>query len=74
MRRVPLLVLDVDVELCPDVRALESYVARMSTRKWWPAGAVVQELVPPSSTDLRIIVAGAEVVVASAPPRDRRRA
>jgi RimK family alpha-L-glutamate ligase len=54
-----------DVELCADAHALENYVARMSARKWWPAGAVVQELVPPCSTDLRIIVSGTEVVGAA---------
>ena len=54
-----------DVELCADVRSLERYVQCMSSRKWWPAGAVVQELVPPCATDLRIIVSGGEVVGAA---------
>jgi RimK family alpha-L-glutamate ligase len=54
-----------DVELCADAHALGQYVARMSCRKWWPAGAVVQELVPPCSTDLRIIVSAGEVVGAA---------
>ena len=54
-----------DVELCADVSALEQYVERMSTRKWWSAGAVVQERVQPCSTDLRIIVSGKEVVGAA---------
>jgi glutathione synthase/RimK-type ligase-like ATP-grasp enzyme len=54
-----------DVELCADVRALEQYVAHMSERKWWSAGAVVQELVQPRSPDLRIIVSGKEVVGAA---------
>jgi glutathione synthase/RimK-type ligase-like ATP-grasp enzyme len=54
-----------DVELCADNAALERYVARMDARKWWPAGAIVQELVPPCSTDLRIIVSGGDVVGAA---------
>jgi RimK family alpha-L-glutamate ligase len=55
-----------DVEFCADVHGLEQYVEGMSNRKWWSAGAVVQELVPPRSTDLRIIVSGGEVVGAAA--------
>ena len=54
-----------DVELCADVLALERYVACMGTRRWWPAGAIVQELVPACSTDLRIIVSGGDVVGAA---------
>jgi RimK family alpha-L-glutamate ligase len=54
-----------DVELCADACALEHYISRMNTRKWWPAGAIVQELVPPCSTDLRIIVSGGEIAGAA---------
>jgi RimK family alpha-L-glutamate ligase len=54
-----------DVELCGDRRALEGYVTRMQARTWWRAGAVVQELVPPRSSDLRIVVAGGEVAGAA---------
>jgi RimK family alpha-L-glutamate ligase len=54
-----------DVELCSDRRALETYIARMQTRTWWHAGGVVQELVPPRSSDLRIVVSGGEVIGAA---------
>jgi RimK family alpha-L-glutamate ligase len=54
-----------DVELCSDVRSVERYVEYMSSTKWWPAGAIAQELVPPCATDLRIIVSGGEVVGAA---------
>jgi RimK family alpha-L-glutamate ligase len=54
-----------DVELCTDRRALSDYVRRMQKRTWWPAGGIVQELVPPSSSDLRVVVAAGEVVGAA---------
>src|SRR5262249_53272776 len=44
-----------DVELCSDGRALNHYVRRMQRRSWWRTGGIVQELVPPCSSDLRII-------------------
>ena len=54
-----------DVELCGDRRALENYIERMKSRAWWPAGGVVQELVAPRASDLRIIVSAGEVVGAA---------
>lgn len=54
-----------DVELCSDARALDDYIRRMQRRNWWRAGGVVQELVPPRSSDLRVIVAAGEVVGAA---------
>ena len=51
-----------DVELCGDRRALDDYIARMQRREWWRSGGIVQELVPPRSSDLRVIVAGGEIV------------
>jgi RimK family alpha-L-glutamate ligase len=55
-----------DVELCGDRRALDDYVRRMQRRDWWRTGGVVQELIPPRASDLRVIVAGGEVVGAAA--------
>jgi RimK family alpha-L-glutamate ligase len=55
-----------DVELCGDRRAFADYIRRMQRRDWWRTGGVVQELVPPRSNDLRVIVAGDEVVGAAA--------
>ena len=54
-----------DVELCGDRRALDDYVRRMQRKAWWRAGGVIQELVPPRSRDLRVIVAADEVVGAA---------
>jgi tetrahydromethanopterin:alpha-L-glutamate ligase len=54
-----------DVELCGDRRAVDDYVRRMQRRDWWRTGGVVQELVAPRSSDLRIIVSGGEVVGAA---------
>jgi RimK family alpha-L-glutamate ligase len=54
-----------DVELCGDRRAVDDYVRRMQRRDWWRAGGIVQELVPPRSSDLRIIVSGGDVVGAA---------
>jgi RimK family alpha-L-glutamate ligase len=51
-----------DVELCGDRRAFDDYIRRMQRRDWWRSGGVVQELVPPRSSDLRVIVAGGQVV------------
>jgi RimK family alpha-L-glutamate ligase len=54
-----------DVELCSDRRALDKYVRRMQTRTWWRSGGVIQELVPPRSSDLRVIVSAGAVVGAA---------
>ena len=54
-----------DVELCSDSRALTDYMKRMQRRTWWRAGGVVQELVPPRSSDLRVIVAAGQIVGAA---------
>jgi RimK family alpha-L-glutamate ligase len=54
-----------DVELCSDRRALDDYMERMRTRPWWHTGGVVQELVPPRASDLRIVVAAGQVVGAA---------
>jgi RimK family alpha-L-glutamate ligase len=54
-----------DVELCADRRALDDYIRRMQRRPWWRSGGVVQELVPPRSSDLRVIVSAGEVVGAA---------
>jgi RimK family alpha-L-glutamate ligase len=54
-----------DVELCGDRRAVDDYIRRMQRRDWWRTGGVVQELVPPRSSDLRIVVSGGEVVGAA---------
>jgi RimK family alpha-L-glutamate ligase len=54
-----------DVELCGDRRALDDYIRRMQRKAWWRAGGVIQELVPPRASDLRIIVSADEVVGAA---------
>jgi tetrahydromethanopterin:alpha-L-glutamate ligase len=54
-----------DVELCSDRRALDRYIRHVQRRDWWRTGGVVQELVPPRSRDLRIVVSGGEVVGAA---------
>jgi ribosomal protein S6--L-glutamate ligase len=54
-----------DVELCSDRHALDNYIRRMQRRTWWRTGGVVQELVPPRSSDLRVIVSAGEVVGAA---------
>jgi len=54
-----------DVELCGDRRALDDYIRRMQRKAWWRTGGVIQELVPPRSSDLRIIVSADEVVGAA---------
>ncbi len=54
-----------DVELCCDRQALTRYVAEMGPRPWWAIGGIVQELVPPLGVDLRVVVAGGEVVGAA---------
>jgi RimK family alpha-L-glutamate ligase len=54
-----------DVELCGDRRALDDYIRCMQRKAWWRAGGVIQELVPPRASDLRIIVAADDVVGAA---------
>jgi RimK family alpha-L-glutamate ligase len=54
-----------DVELCGDRRAFDDYIRRMQRRDWWRSGGVAQELVPPRSSDLRMIVSGGEIVGAA---------
>jgi RimK family alpha-L-glutamate ligase len=54
-----------DVELCSDRRALANYIEQMRRRPWWRSGGVVQELVPPRSSDLRLIVAAGDIVGAA---------
>jgi [lysine-biosynthesis-protein LysW]--L-2-aminoadipate ligase len=54
-----------DVELCTDPEALERYVSLMRARSWWRIGGIVQELVQPLGIDLRVIVAGGQVVGAA---------
>jgi RimK family alpha-L-glutamate ligase len=54
-----------DVEICSDRRALADYMKRMLRRSWWRSGGVVQELVPPQSSDLRVIVSAGEVIGAA---------
>ena len=54
-----------DVELCADRGALERYLSHTADRRWRSIGGVVQELVPPLGIDLRVIVAGGEVVGAA---------
>ncbi len=54
-----------DVELCCDRDALVRYLALVDDRPWWDAGGIVQELVPPQSSDLRVIVSGGSVVGAA---------
>src|SRR5262249_60697542 len=53
------------VELCGDRRALEDYIRRMQRKAWGRTGGIIQELVPPRSSDLRIIVCADEVVGAA---------
>jgi RimK family alpha-L-glutamate ligase len=54
-----------DVELCGDRRALDDYIRRMQRKAWWRAGGVIQELVPPRASDLRVIVSADEIVGAA---------
>jgi RimK family alpha-L-glutamate ligase len=52
-----------DVVRCDDHDALLRRLRELETRPWFRAhGALVQELVPPQGSDLRIIVAGGSVV------------
>jgi RimK family alpha-L-glutamate ligase len=52
-----------DVLLCRDEAELERSLAAVSGRSWFRRhGALLQELVPPRGYDLRLVVAGGEVV------------
>jgi RimK family alpha-L-glutamate ligase len=52
-----------DVVRCDDADGLRRRVRELETRPWFRAhGALVQELVPPQGSDLRIVVAGGSVV------------
>ena len=52
-----------DVVRCADLAALRRHVRELELRPWYRAhGALVQELVPPQGSDLRIVVAGGAVV------------
>ena len=52
-----------DVVLCRDERELLRHVVELERRPWYRRqGAIVQELVPPQGSDLRIVVAGGVVV------------
>ena len=52
-----------DVVLCEDAAELERCLEAVSGRSWFRRhGALVQELLPPRGYDLRLIVAGGEVV------------
>jgi [lysine-biosynthesis-protein LysW]---L-2-aminoadipate ligase len=53
----------LEVELCEDRAALGRHIRRVTNASWFQhQGAIVQELVPPTGADLRLIVAGGEVV------------
>lgn len=52
-----------DVFLCADNRAVTSTLDEIRRRPWFRRhGAIVQELVPSGGSDLRLVVAGGEVV------------
>lgn len=52
-----------DVELCTSQGELADCLRRLRRRSWFRRqGALVQELVPPRGRDLRVVVAGGEVV------------
>jgi [lysine-biosynthesis-protein LysW]--L-2-aminoadipate ligase len=52
-----------DVALCEDAAALRRHLAQIVHRSWFKShGALVQELVPPQGEDLRLLVAGGDVV------------
>jgi RimK family alpha-L-glutamate ligase len=52
-----------DVYLCRTARELRRCLRSLNERPWFQRhGALVQELIPPLGNDLRVIVAGAEVV------------
>ncbi len=52
-----------DVHLCRDQVELERALAAVSERRWFASqGALLQDLVPPLGYDLRVLVAGREVI------------
>ena len=52
-----------DVELCRSRAELAAYLEELSTRTWFRRqGVLVQELIPPLGHDLRLVVAGGQVV------------
>jgi [lysine-biosynthesis-protein LysW]--L-2-aminoadipate ligase len=52
-----------DVIMCADQRAYDRALATLRTRPWFAAtGAVAQKLVPPLGHDLRVVVAGGDVI------------
>jgi RimK family alpha-L-glutamate ligase len=52
-----------DVVRCDDAEALREHIRELELRPWFRAhGALLQELVPPQGSDLRIVVAGGVVV------------
>jgi RimK family alpha-L-glutamate ligase len=52
-----------DVLICTDDRGYERALATLRSRQWFAAtGAVAQELVPPLGHDLRVVVAGGDVI------------
>jgi [lysine-biosynthesis-protein LysW]--L-2-aminoadipate ligase len=56
----------VDVERCETQAEVEAYLERVSARRWFRRhGALLQELVPSHGIDLRIVVAGSQVVGAT---------
>jgi RimK family alpha-L-glutamate ligase len=51
------------IHLCRDEQELATALARLASERWFERqGALVQELVPPVGYDLRLVVAGGEVV------------
>jgi RimK family alpha-L-glutamate ligase len=56
-----------DVMLCKTTDDLDRALAIASDRQWWARhGALVQELVPPTGRDLRLLIAGGKFVGAAA--------
>jgi [lysine-biosynthesis-protein LysW]--L-2-aminoadipate ligase len=52
-----------DVMLCSDQRDYDNALQTLASRPWYRrTGAIAQELVPPLGHDLRVLVAGGEVV------------
>jgi RimK family alpha-L-glutamate ligase len=52
-----------DVVRCDDAESLRDHIRELELRPWFRAhGALLQELVPPQGSDLRIVVAGGVVV------------
>ena len=56
----------LEVHRCDDPRELQTVIARARGSAWYRRhGAIVQQLVPPQGYDLRIVVAGGQVVGAA---------